>query len=200
MRFWSGSWCAAASFLVLSILAGCESGSGPATRTEAEPVLASSQLPPSGQSNVIRFVRLGQGGKPHAGGAVGHIAIPVSLNGGPPRAFILDTGAPVTTVLISEELLSVPAVAKRLTAARPARIRGISGATAMAYETSAKSIAVGSYRVSHFPYVLMSAERDLGELGGTPYGPVVGILGNDFLSQYRVTVDYRASTVSLEER
>ena len=187
--------------LLASALAGCETSAPQNLTTLRRPtadqaLLASYTQTPSRvaspKTHVVTFVRPSQ--------AASHIAVPVSLNDGPPRAFILDTGAPVTTVLISKQLLKLASVAQRLDAATPTRIQGISGDAATAYRTTAKSIAVGPTRVAPFPYVLMSADRNLSDLGQTPYGPVVGILGNDFLSRYRVTVDYQRRTVTLEDR
>src|SRR5262249_37805081 len=145
------------------------------------------------RSHIVTFVRPG---RDMARQGVAHVAVPVSLNDGPPRAFILDTGAPVTTVLISKRLFDSALVAQKLEEAAPTRVQGISGASSTAYRATARSIAVGTTRVESFSYVLMSSERDLADLGDTPYGPVVGILGNDFLSRYRVTLDYRNQTVS----
>lgn len=212
----SGSRCAAYVALVLSVV-GCQ----PWTREETPPVQADRPDPLPGEpqailaadraqpsvleqgpafrrSNVVTFTRPGEGPGRPAGSA--HIAVPVSLNGGPPRAFLLDTGAPVTTVLVSREVLDTAAVSRKLERADAVHLQGISGAKVTAYRATARSIAVGSTRTGPFPYVVMAAERDLGDLGDTPYGPVVGILGNDFLARYRVTVDFAGRTVSLEAR
>ena len=136
-------WC---SILAL-IVAGCESGAvqnTSAAKRPADRAVAASfnQGPaPTGRTHVVGFVRPGQDSAGHGG--LAHIAVPVSLNDGPPRAFILDTGAPVTTVLISKDLLKLTSVAQKLEAASPTRIQGISGATATAYRTTARSIPPG---------------------------------------------------------
>lgn len=195
-----------ALFLLCLALAGCQTGVKQNTTDAAagspaeQATLAAFRQEPSavgGKTHVVAFVRPGRDMTPYG---VSHLAVPVSLNGGPPRAFVLDTGAPVTTILISKRLFDSALVAQKLNGAQPVRVRGISGATATAYRVTAKSIAVGDLSVVPFTYVLLSSERDLADLGDTPYGPVVGILGNDFLSRYRVTVDYRNHVVSLEER
>lgn len=193
--------------LLLSAIAGCESGAARNPSTLRQPTadqvfVAAYTQPPvratSGKVYVVSFVRPSQ--DLAAAGGIAHVAVPVSLNDGPPRAFILDTGAPVTTVLISKRLLELAGVTQKLSGAPPTQIQGISGESMAAYRATARSIAVGLTRVAPFPYVLMSSDRNLSDLGQTPYGPVVGILGNDFLSRYRVTVDYQRGTVTLEDR
>ena len=124
--------------LLASALAGCETSAPQNLTTLRRPtadqaLLASYTQTPSRvaspKTHVVTFVRPSQ--------AASHIAVPVSLNDGPPRAFILDTGAPVTTVLISKQLLKLASVAQRLDAATPTRIQGISGDAATAYGITA---------------------------------------------------------------
>jgi predicted aspartyl protease len=127
-----------------------------------------------------------------------HIAVPVSINGGPTMAFLVDTGAPRTTMFIPGELLNVPAISQRFKSADQT-MQGVGGA-ASAYRMRADSFAVGQTKVAPFEYIVMADRQDLLRGMTTPYGPVAGVLGNDYLSQYRVTIDYQEQKVWLENR
>src|SRR5438046_2141907 len=75
-------WCAG-----IFLFAGCE--------VAPEPVANTTGSSPAPRAVTVPFHR------PTAAGD--HIAIPVSLDGGPVRSFIVDTGAPVTSIMVSKE-------------------------------------------------------------------------------------------------
>jgi hypothetical protein len=121
------------------------------------------------------------------------VLVPVVLNGNQTATLLLDTGTNLTVI--------TPTLAKRVGGERPpgasttkARI-----ATGQLLDVSLirlKSIGVGSARIDNFDV----AVYDLPILvpGATPPITVDGLLGNDFVGLFTMTVDPRAGTLTLQ--
>jgi predicted aspartyl protease len=111
------------------------------------------------------------------------ILVSARINGGSPITLVLDTGADRTLV--------APAVLARLGIALPntleATIRGVAG-TIQADLVPIRSLEVGSIAAGPLAIIAHDAE-----LPGAD-----GLLGRDFLSLFSVTIDSRASVVTLE--
>jgi predicted aspartyl protease len=111
------------------------------------------------------------------------ILVAAQINGAGPVTLVLDTGADRTMV--------TPEALARLGILAPntysAEIRGVTGAT-RADVVSVQSVEVGNARVGPLAIVAHDA--------GLPQAD--GLLGRDFLSLFSVTIDSRASVVTLE--
>jgi predicted aspartyl protease len=111
------------------------------------------------------------------------IVVAVLINGGGPVSLVLDTGADRTMV--------APTALARLGIPTPntfqAEIRGVTGAT-RADILWVESLEVGNARAGPLSIVAHDA--------GLPHAE--GLLGRDFLSRFSVTIDPRASVVTLE--
>ncbi len=110
------------------------------------------------------------------------ILVSARINGGGPVTLVLDTGA--------ERTLVAPAALVRLGIALPntleATIRGVAGTT-QADVVSIESLEVGGAGAGPFAIIAHDAE-----LPGAD-----GLLGRDFLSLFSMTIDSRASVVTL---
>ena len=119
------------------------------------------------------------------------ILVPVVLNGNQTATFLLDTGANITVMTST--------LANRLGAERPVdgpkvRLRMASGQDVEMSVIRLKSIGVGSARLENFVVALY----DLPTLPASPPITVDGLLGNDFVGQFTMTVDPRAGTLTLQ--
>ena len=119
------------------------------------------------------------------------ILVPVVLNGNQTATFLLDTGANITVMTST--------LANRLGAERPVgepkvRLRMASGQDVEMSVIRLKSIGVGSARLENFVVALY----DLPTLPASPPITVDGLLGNDFVGQFTMTIDPRAGTLTLQ--
>jgi hypothetical protein len=130
----------------------------------------------------------------------GHIVVAVRLGDSKPHAFLLDTGAPSTTVLMPREVLSIDAVARSLSDNSIVFVQGLTGTDLPAYRVATPSVTVGRARVSNLTYLMVPMPANSPSLGDSAYGPIMGVLGNDFLSKFTVTIDYDRSVISLTPR
>lgn len=112
------------------------------------------------------------------------IVVDVSVNGGPPQPFILDTGAGGSLV----DLSALPGF--DAAAAPPVTVAGVSGEQTFA-AVELDDLAVGGAHVKHVPV----AAGDLGALGPMLGVKIGGILGYDFLRHFVLAVDYDAARV-----
>jgi predicted aspartyl protease len=120
------------------------------------------------------------------------ILVPVVLNGSQRGTFLLDTGANITVI--------TPMLAKRLGGDQPTdgpktKARMASGQDVEVSLIRVKSIGVGSARVENFAL----AVYDLPPLALGAPSPITvdGLLGNDFVGLFTMTVDQRAGKLTL---
>lgn len=149
-----------------------------------------------------RVVRLAQGSYEVAGaGSAAHsevrfqlagavkplVLVPAFVNGRGPHTFVLDTGASAT--VLSPGLAA--ALGIETTAAEP-----MTGAGGMLQATTGRigSLTVGSAALQDVAVMVADFLAELGRVIGTPLD---GVLGYNFLRQFRVTLDYPASTLWL---
>lgn len=154
----------------LSVLAGCEIPVGGAP----------SRVDVPADSAGIAFTLAGPGGAA--------IVVPVSINGGPERPFVLDTGATLTcldaAVADSLDLAARPGV--RGTGA------GIGGAGSVGV-VRADSFRVGGATA----YDLTLCTLDLSAIESVGL-EADGLVGLNFLSSFRVGLDFETQTLTLE--
>lgn len=116
----------------------------------------------------------------------GHVLVPVSVNGGEPLTFILDTGAGKTSI--------TPAAVENLALSKVpgegAPIMGVHGKTVNP-EVNIQSIAVGDARISDIQAIVL----DLNHITRGNW-QADGILGMDFLRHFDVRLDFAGSVVN----
>ena len=149
-------------------------------RAAARPLAVSPvETPPSGVAAVP--ARTGIATVPFVVGTP--IVVQARINGAGPVALVLDTGADRTMV--------APAALARLGIATPntysAEVRGVTGVT-RADVVQIDSLDVNGARAGPLTIVAHDAELPQAD----------GLLGRDFLSLFSVTVDPRASIVTIE--
>jgi predicted aspartyl protease len=123
-----------------------------------------------------------------AGGAQPLILLPVHVNGDGPFDFILDTGAGTS--------LLTPELAKELKVDILGSKEGQSaGGKVSVSLAKARSLSVGELRVEDVDLGIV----DLAHVGKTIGAKIDGDLGYNFLKQFRVTIDYNACEIRLED-
>jgi predicted aspartyl protease len=116
-----------------------------------------------------------------------HIIVDAKINGGTSVKLILDTGAAGT--LISPRALAASGVS--FTGARRTRTRGVARDTEVeVMQVPVDSLEVGGARVSRM--VVASYDMDMPE--------AEGLLGQDFLGQFNMTIDSSAGVVKLVKK
>lgn len=123
-----------------------------------------------------------------AGGQNPLILVPVYVEGKGPYEFILDTGA--YRCLLSPELSSSIGI-------RPEsqqRATGVGG-TIQISSAHVRSLTVGTARQENLEVAITD---ELSRLGEAVQSKVDGVLGSNFLKDFRLTLDYRRGVVSLE--
>ena len=123
-----------------------------------------------------------------AGGAQPLLLIPVRVNDEGPFEFILDTGA--GTSLISPEL-----AASLHIASTDSRAGQTAGGTVQVALAQLDSLTVGEAREENLQVAIV----DLSMIGRTVGAKLDGDLGYNFLKHFRLTIDYRALEVKLED-
>ena len=158
--------------VVLALLGGCSTTS---PEHELHPVGSSARVTTVAIQTIYR-----------------KILVPVVLNGSQPGTFLLDTGANITVI--------TPMLAKRLGGDQPTdgpktKARMASGQDVEVSLIRVKSIGVGSARVENFAL----AVYDLPPLAFGAPSPIIvdGLLGNDFVGLFTMTVDQRAGKLTL---
>jgi hypothetical protein len=117
----------------------------------------------------------------------GHIAIMAKINGEGPFRFIFDTGAP--TLVIGERV-------SKETAILPANFhRPFFTVLGNLGEHPVKSITLG--RAEQKGLITDVWNHPTVDLLSRAFGPFEGLIGFPFFAHYRVTIDYRAKTMSL---
>lgn len=116
----------------------------------------------------------------------GHVLVPVSINGGDPLVFVLDTGAGKTFI--------TPAAAEKLGLAEVpgegASTMGVHGKTVNP-EVKIQSLAVGEVRVADMQAIVLDLDHIT---RGNWHAD--GVLGMDFLRQFDVRLDFAGGVVS----
>ncbi len=123
-----------------------------------------------------------------AGGAQPLILLPVHVNGRGPFDFIFDTGA--GTSLLSSKLAKKLDV--KIIGSKDGQSAGGKVSVSLA---KVDSLAVGVAKVDDVDVGVV----DLGHIGKTIGATIDGDLGYNFLKHFRVTIDYRACELRLED-
>jgi predicted aspartyl protease len=118
------------------------------------------------------------------------IILPVEVNGSGPYRFCLDTGTSMTAIS--------PSLAARLgISMRPGARQGMGagGRISVSFGRLA-SLAVGHHRVGDLDVTSADFFSSIAQACGTDFD---GIVGYNFLKSYRVTIDYPAGLLGLEQ-
>lgn len=117
-----------------------------------------------------------------------HIAVQAMINGEGPYRLVLDTGAPITFInrrLASKLGLLDPEAAKKK------MVIGMAG------QVKIRSLEVGGAKAEDVPVIML--DHPIVEMIGEVEGGIDGIIGYTFWSRFRMTLDYQAKRLSLEE-
>jgi hypothetical protein len=115
----------------------------------------------------------------------GHMAVQVKVNGKGPYRLIFDTGAPVT--LLNNKVAKEAGLLKGV--ATPAfTIFGAIG------DVKVRSLEVGGLEARDTSAIVM--DHPVVELMAKKLGPLDGIVGFPFFARYKVTLDYKARTLT----
>jgi hypothetical protein len=115
----------------------------------------------------------------------GHMALQVKVNGKGPYRLIFDTGAPVT--LLNNKVAKEAGLLKGV--ATPAfTLFGAMG------DVKVRSLEVGGLEARDTSAIVM--DHPVVELMAKKLGPLEGIVGFPFFARYKVTLDYKARTLT----
>ena len=119
----------------------------------------------------------------------GHMTVMVKLNGKGPYKLIFDTGAP--TILINNRIAKEADLLKDAKAP-PIKLFGSGG------EVKIPTLEVGDQKAENLPAMIM--DHPTVEAISTAFkkdaGPIDGIIGFPFFARYKMTLDYRAKTMT----
>lgn len=123
--------------------------------------------------------------------ASGHLVLDVTVNG---RlvTFLLDTGAPKSAVDRGRSLdLNIPPGIQGL------RARSFGGVGVPTELSHIQEFRVGRFRLKEEPVILM--DLSMFSVGRSQGHQICGIIGADFLTRHRATIDYGRLLFTLEE-
>ncbi|HZY86303.1 MAG TPA: PDZ domain-containing protein [Gemmataceae bacterium] len=115
----------------------------------------------------------------------GHMAVQVKVNGKGPYRLIFDTGAPVT--LLNNKVAKEAGLLKGV-AAPAFTLFGAMG------DVKVRSLEVGGLEARGTSAIIM--DHPVVELMAKKLGPLEGIVGFPFFARYKVTLDYKARTLT----
>ena len=160
-----------------------------------EPVAASRFAPPDAPAaRDVRFLGGDQVARLPFEYSSRHLWVNASIDGGPPEAFLLDTGASITVLDSAWAARKGLKVEGRLQAAG-------AGATGQASFSAVDSIVVAGPDGDG----VAIAHQKVGVLSINPFlepffwRPVAGVLGYDFISRFVVEIDFDAGTLVLHD-
>ena len=118
----------------------------------------------------------------------GHIIVEASIDGGPPRPFMFDTGA---SMLITPEIaqpLNAPAV-------RTASLGGVGPRVSHVEMIKVGRITIGAATLDHPTVAVLDIPNTIVDRGSRPR--LAGLIGSELLALYAVTIDYARRTLTL---
>jgi hypothetical protein len=120
----------------------------------------------------------------------GHISVKIKVNGKGPYRVIFDTGAPVT--LLSNK------VADDTGLLDPKRPQPLFNPFGNVGEAKVKELELGDLRLKKVPVIVMDhpAVQAMSEHFRKDFGPVEGIVGFPVFARYKMTLDYKARTMT----
>lgn len=116
----------------------------------------------------------------------GHMAVKIKVNGKGPYRVIFDTGAPIN--LLNNKLAKEAGLLKNAAKSALPFLGTIA-------EVKVKELQVGRAKAVNQPAIVM--DHPLVELMAKKLGPLYGIVGFPFFARYKMTIDYRAETLTL---
>ncbi len=111
------------------------------------------------------------------------IIVYASVNGSPPAPFIVDTGAPKTHILTN-------VIYGQWGGTPTTTVFPLVGGALQGWDSQVNTFRIGDAVLYNLPVTLVSVPS-LAQEG------VAGLIGDDVLSQFKVTIDYKARTLSL---
>jgi PDZ domain/Aspartyl protease len=118
----------------------------------------------------------------------GHLILEATIDGGPPRPFLFDTGA---VNLITPDVARVPRTAETQTA----RVGGFGPKTPVAQKTKVGRIAIGALVLEQPNVLVVDLPNHLVDRGSKPR--LAGLIGSELLTRYAVTIDFQKRTLTL---
>lgn len=115
-----------------------------------------------------------------------HVALSIRVDGHGPYRVLLDTGSPVN--VLSTRL-------GRDAGLLPPGAKPAAGLLASGTPVTVRSLSLGAVEAADMPALVM--DHPTVQQAARMLGPLDGILGLPFFGRYRLTLDYRAATVTL---
>ena len=112
------------------------------------------------------------------------------MDGGIPRSFVVDTGGEVISISLGTARLLPPLTVRRV----PVNVYGTSGWDEQAYLRPGTNLAFQELLYPNYSVVVLNLHRPSALLGFH----IGGIIGHEFLSDYRVTLDLNRSVMKLK--
>ena len=112
-----------------------------------------------------------------------------TVGGGIPRSFVVDTGGEVISISLGTARLLPPLTVRRV----PVNVYGTSGWDEQAYLRPGTNLAFQGLLYPNYSVVVLNLHRPSALLGFH----IGGIIGHEFLSDYRVTLDLNRSVMKL---
>ena len=113
-----------------------------------------------------------------------------TVDGGIPRSFVVDTGGEVISISLGTARLLPPLTVRRV----PVNVYGTSGWDEQAYLRPGTNLAFQELLYPNYSVVVLNLHRPSALLGFH----IGGIIGHEFLSDYRVTLDLNRSVMKLK--
>jgi len=121
------------------------------------------------------------------------ILVPVSINLQPPRSFLFDTGA-VTSTLSKRQAALLGVRENSPQSAVDIQFAGACGVTESVLSVPDVGLSLSRLKLKYEQILAV----ELKEISKEIQTEVSGILGGDFFSKYKVTIDYNSTTIELE--
>jgi predicted aspartyl protease len=119
----------------------------------------------------------------------GHLIIEASMNGGPPRPYIFDTGAShVISPDVAEGLKAAPLV-------RTVQIGGFGSKVSIARVIKVDRIAIGALALEQQNVAVLELPNHILDRGSRPR--LAGLIGSELIQRYSVTIDYARRMLTL---
>lgn len=115
-----------------------------------------------------------------------HMVIEAKINGKGPYRLIFDTGAPL--MLVNNKLAQETGIIDKSTKKPPLALFGTMGTFKI------KSFEIGELKANEVTTAVM--DHPTVEAINQMFGPIYGIVGYPFFSQYRMTIDYQAKEMT----
>lgn len=129
--------------------------------------------------------------------------VAVRIDGGKPMAFLLDPQERYTSLLLPDSMFDLASVRERLRDAQRVTVSNVAGIAGRrtVYRVPVARISLSTAtRNDQSSYLLIPAPGMGDQLGHSDFGPILGVLGSDYLSRFDVVFDDPKRRMMLRER